>query len=250
MSDTSAIEKLKLLGLTDTEAKLYIVLLKGSSDAKNLSRLSGVPYSKVHTVLSKLIGRSLVVENGGRPAFYEAKNVTQGLTEFKRLAEDEFESKIRDAEVVLMRVAASGEPERPDIWIIRNQEEILGKAYQSLAGAKSEVKLALPVAPDWTISMLFPVIKRLKMEEVSLKLLLAQNLMDGEMAKAKDLAEIRVRDKMFGGGIIVDDGEALLFIGSEGIAVSPAIWSNNAGLVRIARTYFDYLWESSVGFGK
>jgi sugar-specific transcriptional regulator TrmB len=249
MSEDPALEVLRSLGLTHAEAKLYVALLKGSSDAKSLSRSSGVPYTKIHTVLSRLMARSLIVEKGGRPAIYEAKKVAQGLAEFKLQAEDDFESKLKEAEEALTRIAAAGETEKPDIWIIRSQEEILGKAYQTIGGAKNEVKLTLPVAPDWVISALLPVLKRLRAEEVSLKLLLARNLLEGELSKARDLAEIRVRDKMFGGGAIVDDKEALLFIGSEDLAISPAIWSNSAGLVRIARTYFDYLWESSGGFG-
>jgi hypothetical protein len=89
-------------------------------------------------------------------------------------------------------------------------------------------------------------VTRLRSEEVALKLLLSHDLQEGKLGKLTALAEIRFRDKMFGGGIIVDDREALLFIGSDGSSINMAIWSNNVGLVHVSRTYFDYLWGSAV----
>ena len=59
------------------------------------------------------------------------------------------------------------------------------------------------------------------------------------------MVSVRARDRMFGGGIIVDGNEAILFIASEGSNPSVAIWSNHVGLVQIAKTYFDNLWASS-----
>jgi hypothetical protein len=48
---------------------------------------------------------------------------------------------------------------------------------------------------------------------------------------------------MFGGGIITDGKEAILFLGEE--KPSLVIWSNHVGLVQFARDYFEFLWNSS-----
>jgi hypothetical protein len=58
-----------------------------------------------------------------------------------------------------------------------------------------------------------------------------------------DVGEIRVRDGMFGGGVIVDSREALLFLGEDKPTL--VIWSNHMGLVKFARDYFQYLWETA-----
>jgi sugar-specific transcriptional regulator TrmB len=245
LSEFTAVKKLKALGLTETEARLYIALLRGSSDAKRLSQKTGVPYSKIHTVLSKLIRKSLVMERAGRPATYEARGAAEGLAEYRRSTVEELDANLKSAKATLLDTVAEGESEKSDIWIIKNQEDILRKAYQSLNSAKNEVKVALPLAPDWAIPVLVPIVTRLRSEEVTLKLLLSHDLQEGKLGKLTALAEIRFRDKMFGGGIIVDDREALLFIGSDGSSINMAIWSNNVGLVHVARTYFDYLWGSA-----
>jgi hypothetical protein len=57
------------------------------------------------------------------------------------------------------------------------------------------------------------------------------------------IGELRVRDQMFGGGIIADGKEAILLLGEE--KPSLVIWSNHVGLVRFAREYFQFLWDSS-----
>ena len=57
------------------------------------------------------------------------------------------------------------------------------------------------------------------------------------------VAEVRVRDQMFGGGIIVDGKEAILFMGEDKPTL--VIWSNHLGLVQFAKDYFQHLWDSS-----
>jgi ABC-2 type transport system permease protein len=60
------------------------------------------------------------------------------------------------------------------------------------------------------------------------------------------LGETRIRDHMFGGGIIADGKEAMLFLGEDKPTL--VIWSNHIGLVGFAREYFQFLWDSSASF--
>jgi hypothetical protein len=50
---------------------------------------------------------------------------------------------------------------------------------------------------------------------------------------------------MFGGGIIADGREVILLLGQEEEAISLAIWSDHIGLARLAKNYFEFLWEDS-----
>jgi hypothetical protein len=43
--------------------------------------------------------------------------------------------------------------------------------------------------------------------------------------------------------VVVDSREALLFLGEDKPTL--VIWSNHMGLVKFARDYFQYLWESA-----
>ncbi|MGF3522316.1 MAG: hypothetical protein ACQXXJ_04375, partial [Candidatus Bathyarchaeia archaeon] len=63
------------------------------------------------------------------------------------------------------------------------------------------------------------------------------------LRKNAGVNELRVRDHMFGGGVIADGKEAMLFLGED--KPSLVIWSNHVGLVGFAREYFQFLWDSS-----
>ena len=63
------------------------------------------------------------------------------------------------------------------------------------------------------------------------------------LKKIPGINELRVRDHMFGGGVIADGKEAMLFLGED--KPSLVIWSNHVGLVGFAREYFQFLWDSS-----
>ena len=64
------------------------------------------------------------------------------------------------------------------------------------------------------------------------------------LKKVVGITELRFRNHMFGGGVISDGREAMLFLGEE--KPSLVIWSNHVGLVRFAREYFQFLWDSSL----
>ncbi|MEM3514211.1 MAG: hypothetical protein QW495_02670, partial [Candidatus Hadarchaeum sp.] len=55
--------------------------------------------------------------------------------------------------------------------------------------------------------------------------------------------EIRKRENLFGGGVVVDGQEVLLILGSGNELLG--IWSNEIGLAKFAKEYFEYLWKDS-----
>ncbi len=236
--------RLKGAGLTDTETELYLALLNGEADARRLSAASGIPYTKVHTVLSRLVEKSLVVKGPGRPSIYAAKQAHEGLADYKRVLIEDLERRVNLAEEAVARLETARDSEKPDIWILKSPESIVDWTYRMVDRAKRGVKFAFPVVPEWVASAATPVLIRLNSEKVILKILLASDLPKAA-SRLAELGEVRVRDKMFGGGIIVDESEALLFLAMEDGMPSLAIRSNHAGLVHVAKTYFDYLWESS-----
>ncbi len=50
MSVEVALKRMRDIGITETEARVYIALLDGTSDAKKLCEGAKVPYSKIHAI--------------------------------------------------------------------------------------------------------------------------------------------------------------------------------------------------------
>ncbi|MGC8936328.1 MAG: TrmB family transcriptional regulator [Candidatus Methanomethylicaceae archaeon] len=243
MSESEVLRVLRSCELTETEARVYLALIRGKGDAKEISARSKVPYTKVHTVLSSLLEKSLITASNDRPAIYSARSVVEGLSDYRAMIQKKVEEAFRRAEEVL--TALQGEHEKSDIWIIKSAEEILGKAYQMLRMSRRDVRLALPLLPKELIEGLLPVLTRLRAQDAEINVLVTKEAGDSEVKRLSEVSRVRRRDKMFGGGLIVDNAEIMLFIGGNEGVMDTALWANHPGLVQLAIAYFDFLWAGS-----
>jgi sugar-specific transcriptional regulator TrmB len=133
--------------------------------------------------------------------------------------------------------------ERPDMLILRGQQAVLTKLEEVLAKATKEIMIAAPEFARAIIAAADPLMGGLK-KTVNVKLMVAGKAEEWvSLKKFQCVTELRVRDHMFGGGVIADGKEAMLFLGED--KPSLVIWSNHVGLVGFAREYFQFL---SMGF--
>ena len=106
--------------------------------------------------------------------------------------------------------------------------------------------VAMPVASDSILSLTLPILNLMKARDVKVFLMLPQTVSREIIRKLKGIVDVRTREQMFGGGIISDDLQIIILLGEEpekGLTL--AISSDHIGLVRFAKSYFQYLWESS-----
>ncbi|MDH5807032.1 MAG: helix-turn-helix domain-containing protein [Candidatus Methanomethylicaceae archaeon] len=225
-------EVIKLLedfGLNKAEAKVYFALISGSGNAKELSKKSGVPYTKIHTILLSLEKKGIIKSSNDRPKIYYIKE--GGLEEYKIKLHREIDDKYEKIRNILK------EKERPSIWIIRNYEEILNKAHEMLLSSKNEVKIAIP---EYFIfyEKITPILIMMKNRGIKVNILISDKISPKLLM---DFATVKVGDIMFGGGIIVDNSEVLILVNAYNGIV--ALWTDNIGLVKMASAYFDFLWS-------
>ena len=131
------------LGLSEYEAKVYASLIEtGQAKARTLSVLSGVPRTKVYSVLKRLIDMRLVSEIPGEPRKFSPtppnvalkpylqtyRDTVQNLEGLISALENAFR-KARDRENVRQCLA----------WMIKGRERILRKIQEMLAMAKRNV---------------------------------------------------------------------------------------------------------------
>lgn len=133
--------------------------------------------------------------------------------------------------------------EKPDIWILRGEFNTLAKLREMLSKAKVELMIAAPTLTKALVEAVASMLISFKGSEVKTLLLIGKDVEEQIIERIMDVAEVRVRDRMFGGGVIVDGKEALLLLGEEKPTL--VIWSDHVGLVKFAKDYFQYLWNSS-----
>ncbi|MFH1821287.1 MAG: helix-turn-helix domain-containing protein [Methanobacteriota archaeon] len=234
---------LRELGLTDYEARAYSVLVtNGPSAAGELSKLANVPYSRIYDILSRLEQRGWVEAQAGRPSRYRSRTPAEVV----KIVKMEQERKLKEVGGAVVKeleplYSRKAEAKRPDVWVIRGGKNLLTKIGEMLTRAEVEVMISLPNIPQ-EVSGMIPYLSILETKNISIRMLVSRKLKLRGLELPQKL-EIRKRETLFGGGVVVDGREVLLVLGSGEELLG--IWSDEIGLARFAKEYFEYLWKDS-----
>ena len=234
--------------LREYETRAYLTLLeRGAMTASEVSEHGGVPYSKVYETLNSLERKGWIEVERGRPSRYFPKAPSESLEAAKLRLEDMVNSWKHVVMGELQPLYEKRElMEKPDIWILRGEFSILAKLREMLDAAHKELMIAVPVFAKGFVDASVSVLAQVRDSGVRVQIMMAE----GEyIEKISKVGEARVRDNLFGGGVIVDGKEALLFLGEADTKRSYSgllvIWSNHIGLVKFAREYFQLLWDTA-----
>jgi len=236
---------LQELGLTEYETRAYLSLLeRGAMAATQVSEHSNVPYSKIYETLNSLEKKGWIKSEKGRPNQYYPKSPAEALTAAKLQLKDTMKAWEQAILNELQPLYDKREiKEKPDIWILRGEFNILAKLQEMLDKAKNELMIAAPISTKTLVKVAFPMLNSLQNKSVKILFLISKDVKEMGIEGITKIAKVRTREHMFGGGIIIDGKEALLLLGEE--KPSLVIWSNHIGLVKFAKDYFEYLWNTA-----
>lgn len=238
-------EKLREMGLGAYETDAYLILLqRGQLTAMEISKEASVPYSKIYDVLNSLKEKGWVKSSESRPLKYYPVSPVEASAFTRLRFEDRFQSWEHTVAEELQPLYEKRElVERPDILILHGQQAVLTKLEEVLKKATKEIMVAAPAFAKPIVAAAEKPFEDLK-KTLCVKLMVAGKPAEWAfLKKMTGVNEMKARDHMFGGGVIADGKEAMLFLGEE--KPSLVIWSNHAGLVGFAREYFQFLWDSS-----
>lgn len=242
-------KSLQELGLTEYELRVYTSLLEHHTlTASKISEFSGVPYSKIYEVLASLEKKGWAESEHGRPSKYYPKPPSEAIEASKLRILDSL--KLNETQILeeLKPLYERKETrEKPDIWIVRGEFNVLAKVREVIANTQRELLVAFPAIPEPLVNMAAPLLSHLKETGVATQLLTAKALSNELLDVLTRTGEVRLREQMFGGGVIADAREVMLLLGESGDnpTANLAIWSTHVGLAQFARNYFEYLWKDA-----
>lgn len=135
----AALDILRELGLTEYEAKCFLGLTKASSaTASELSKICGVPRSRIYDVGDSLAERGLVEVEAGETKRYRAIPVEMAVNKFQR----EYQSRIAELEDHLQNLepAESGGSDA-GVWTVEGRKHVLDRAQAMIDAADEELFL-------------------------------------------------------------------------------------------------------------
>lgn len=236
------------LGLTSYETKAYLALIeRPSMSASEISKMAEVPYSKIYEVLAGLEKKGWVETEDGKPAKYYPRSPSVAVEAMRMKYERERRQNESHILTELMPLFERKETrERPDIWIIRGEFNLLSKIRETILRCEQELLVAAPVIPPELAEFSRTTFTTFSEKGVQIMLMTSTRADGLFLDDISKVAQVRVRETMYGGGIISDAREVILLIGREDEEGSDlAISSDHVGLARLAKNYFEYLWNDS-----
>ncbi|MHC1600873.1 MAG: TrmB family transcriptional regulator [Candidatus Nezhaarchaeales archaeon] len=108
---SNVIDKLKELGLTEYESKVYYALIKNSGlTAEEISKASNVPLTRVYSVLTSLQSKGMVLEISGRPKRFEAVQPKLALRSYASYVKSMLEEELHRLEAKARELSLTLEP--------------------------------------------------------------------------------------------------------------------------------------------
>jgi sugar-specific transcriptional regulator TrmB len=142
-----AVEALSRLGLTEYEARCYVALTRVEhGTAKEVSRLSEVPRSRVYDTVERLHRRGLVDVQQSEPRRYRA---VPGDVAFDKLRRT-FDDTVDEAKEALGRVESAEATENEGAWAIASADHVDDRVAALLDDATDRVHLL--VADESTLT--------------------------------------------------------------------------------------------------
>jgi sugar-specific transcriptional regulator TrmB len=165
------------LGLTGYEIRVYLSLLDtGSMTASDISKKSGVPYSKIYEVLNTLEDKGWLESDSSRPQNFFPKSPASALEIMKQRQENNFrESQIAIANELMPMYTKSGMKERPEIWVARGIPNILTKVNDIIQNSQQELLVALPHVAENIAKPVQPILRTLHDRGVRINILASCN---------------------------------------------------------------------------
>ena len=151
----------------------------------------------------------------------------------------------------------TGLKEKPEIWVVSGLYNIAAKVTEIIQSTKEELLIAIPKIPDTVIKSIQPFLRELFEKGVKIIILVSEETSTEIIKTMSRVAEIRLKNSMFGGGVIGDSKQVLILLG-EGKNDNNennnydiiAIWAEHIGLASFAKDYFKYLWQDGKRFEK
>lgn len=235
---------LREIGLTEYESRAYLFLIgKGATTASRISENTDVPYSKIYEVLNSLDKKGWLETKSGRPKRYYPKSPAEALEATRLRIQNTMNTWRRSVLDELQPLYDKREiREKPDVWILRGEFDTIAKLKDVIGNAEDELMIAIPPLTKQLLGAVVPTLISLLETNMRVSLMITAD-QKAILEALPKIGEVRVRDNMFGGGIIADGREAILILGER--KPSLIIWSDHLGLVKFAKDYFQHLWDTA-----
>ncbi|MHA1819394.1 MAG: TrmB family transcriptional regulator [Promethearchaeota archaeon] len=247
-------ESLKELGFTEYETSIYLTLVTyGPMNAKELSKKSGVPYSRIYQILQNLFERSFVFrDEDARPTIFKAAPPSDALERARRKLVENVNNKARSLFDLLNPLyLMKSIPQKFEIFHIEGTEQCLIQIEKLIKLTKSSLYIS---SSDITIlDDIIEKVELLRRKGISnIKILLERSIRTKKgrtdlVKRFLKVGEVREASTIFGTMIVSDKNSMFLLYKKFILEMNSyaGIFSENVVLGPLANEYFHQLFINS-----
>ncbi len=259
MSDREWIRILTELGLTSSQATLYIALTRYSdTTARDLHKVTDIARQDVYQILCELEELGLVERILAKPLRFKATSTRNAFSILSRLQESK-NSELRKKALMLFdhpeeRERKESFPYEP-FFEVRNVYQNDPRVKTAIGNAKVKIRLLdknmhWPVFYSFIDEWTYALKKGVKIEvlnEFATNRKIEPKFIDA--LREKDF-QIKYTNILPGGALLIfDDKEVAIWEGSKPRQIAKsaplkALWSNHQGLIELATNYFALYWKA------
>ncbi len=224
-----AIHSLEQVGFSTYESRVYLGLLKHSPiTGYQLSKLSGVPRSRIYETLERLVAKGCAVALDTEPAQYSPLSAHELVAQLQ----EQFKGTLSKLEAELKKIATP--PTAENMWNLRGREAILQRVRRMIAQAEESIYL---VGWGATIQELQPELEAADRRGIRIVLIsCGENTFEvGKHYRHAFESEL-VQQCDTSLNVVVDGMEALVGQ-TEPAETCQAAWSHSPALVLVTEEY-------------
>jgi sugar-specific transcriptional regulator TrmB len=255
------IQTLTKLGLTAYQGRVFLALEQsGSSTARELSRLSGVPRGKIYEVLFTLQETGLVSKTISAPATYEALTLDEAISYLLKRKMKNFKDLRKETSNLLRNYRSCCQDISPtatsNFVLVPNKEAVI----QHIRKCMDEAKNCVDFVTSWKrfskVSSLFTdELRRAGEKGLRLRVVVQRPENYSSLVKiirSVSMTPFQYRTVDFLPPAIIslyDNKHVLFFTDAEtGLKDSPAIVSDNRSFVSLTEIYFEKIWREGQAY--
>jgi sugar-specific transcriptional regulator TrmB len=220
------------LGLTNFEAKAYLSLLKqGNVTGYELSKDSGIPSSKIYSVLNHLVRKNLIIPLESHPVRYLPRTPEEIVEKYAK----EFGETFSFLKKNLGKIYHHPDREEVVTKNILGEKEIFRKIRELINGTQHTLYLAL-----WRQECRYIQAALKKIHEVGIKIhVVAYGPVPIHFGKIYQHApsDFPFRERKERRFVLVSDDHKALFANFSQEDSEKAVWTDNKGLVFLVRDF-------------
>ena len=244
------------LGLTNTQARVYLaLLLRGTSLIKEIARVSGVARPDTYRAITELQERGLVEKLLTVPTKFKPLTIEEaiGILMLRKTREN---MELTERANRLIKSFETKKKKAPEIEesqfiLVPSGETLQLRAQKMMENAQELISIVAPrrrIHPFLRQNL--DLIKKTLKRKVIIRVITdkaKQNtvpeILELEKLKMFEITYVATEQPVL--FILADDKEILLITSAQfEYSASTAFWSNNPGLIELAQGYFELTWST------